>query len=562
MAKFSLLAILGLDSSGFTRGLKGAGRDTDIFKNKLAEGFKSVSNFYNGLIGLGTGFIALTAGSEAFMSVVNSTEQSQDEWNRTVAQGVGITNSFKTALIQMDFKNLISGLSDTLKLAKEYALFLETIDDKEVNLSITRATLETQISDLKLKAAGAKDEKDREFYLKQILILEQKISDERLKVATDKYTGKRDFISQKVGIKPETLEKYLYKSTESTAIEDKAMSYKKMLTDEKNLTFVLSQAKGDAWTNTYNALQKVQNQIKNTSAEVIDFYKIMTNAESKPEVTNDLRNDFLNLQTIIQETNAAKLKPTKQLTGLENKSDKKDKKEDSDILKERNKLTEDFVKLATKESIIIKKTSREYNEYGEAIVKATTKGIGNVKQLDTMTYKLAAFNEKLGFDKIADYTSQLALGFEGIGVAIGGATGAWIKYVSNVVAMMPSIIAQIIALTSAKKADALTGAVAAAASVPFPLNIVSLAASVAAVVAALATIPKFETGGIVGGHSFSGDKLFARVNSGEMFLNQKQQNNLLALTSGNGYGEVRFEIEGDKLYGVLKNYNRKINKFI
>jgi hypothetical protein len=35
--------------------------------------------------------------------------------------------------------------------------------------------------------------------------------------------------------------------------------------------------------------------------------------------------------------------------------------------------------------------------------------------------------------------------------------------------------------------------------------------------------PKFETGGIVGG-AFYGDKILARVNSGEMIANSEQQN--------------------------------------
>jgi hypothetical protein len=32
----------------------------------------------------------------------------------------------------------------------------------------------------------------------------------------------------------------------------------------------------------------------------------------------------------------------------------------------------------------------------------------------------------------------------------------------------------------------------------------------------------FETGGIIGGNSYHGDKLVARVNSGEMILNGRQ----------------------------------------
>ena len=46
----------------------------------------------------------------------------------------------------------------------------------------------------------------------------------------------------------------------------------------------------------------------------------------------------------------------------------------------------------------------------------------------------------------------------------------------------------------------------------------------------------YETGGIVGGHSYTGDKLLARVNSGEMILNRRQQQQLFALANGRGGG--------------------------
>ena len=44
--------------------------------------------------------------------------------------------------------------------------------------------------------------------------------------------------------------------------------------------------------------------------------------------------------------------------------------------------------------------------------------------------------------------------------------------------------------------------------------------------------PAFANGGIMGGNSFSGDKLFARINSGEMILNKRQQNNVAAGLGG------------------------------
>ena len=53
-----------------------------------------------------------------------------------------------------------------------------------------------------------------------------------------------------------------------------------------------------------------------------------------------------------------------------------------------------------------------------------------------------------------------------------------------------------------------------------------ISTAVSGVIAAFAAIPKFETGGMVGGSSYFGDKILARVNSGELILNQKQQKSL------------------------------------
>ena len=52
------------------------------------------------------------------------------------------------------------------------------------------------------------------------------------------------------------------------------------------------------------------------------------------------------------------------------------------------------------------------------------------------------------------------------------------------------------------------------------------AIQLAAVVKSKPQAPKFENGGIVGGQSYSGDNVTARVNSGELILNKAQQNNL------------------------------------
>lgn len=76
------------------------------------------------------------------------------------------------------------------------------------------------------------------------------------------------------------------------------------------------------------------------------------------------------------------------------------------------------------------------------------------------------------------------------------------------------------------------------ASYPFPISAAMAAAQAAIGFAQVSQIssqtPAFEEGGIVPGNSYSGDQVQARVNSGEMVLNQRQQKNMFdAINSGN-----------------------------
>lgn len=73
-------------------------------------------------------------------------------------------------------------------------------------------------------------------------------------------------------------------------------------------------------------------------------------------------------------------------------------------------------------------------------------------------------------------------------------------------------------------------------------------------------VGKFAEGGIVSGGSYYGDKILARVNSGELIANQKQQKAIWgAMNNSNVFANVEFEIKGDRLVGVLNNHNRRNN---
>ncbi len=81
----------------------------------------------------------------------------------------------------------------------------------------------------------------------------------------------------------------------------------------------------------------------------------------------------------------------------------------------------------------------------------------------------------------------------------------------------------------AKEGEAISSATASGAKLPFPANLIAIAAGVSAVLAALAAISGFASGGVVGGGSTFGDRKFARVNSGEMILTKWQQARLFQM---------------------------------
>lgn len=108
-------------------------------------------------------------------------------------------------------------------------------------------------------------------------------------------------------------------------------------------------------------------------------------------------------------------------------------------------------------------------------------------------------------------------------------------------------LAQIIA----DNARAIAAGVSAAAQgvaqsqvLPFPANLAAMATTVASITGIIASVlsgisqakqvlseSKFATGGIVGGTSWSGDRVPAMVNSGEMVLNKQQQTRLFEIAN-------------------------------
>lgn len=184
--------------------------------------------------------------------------------------------------------------------------------------------------------------------------------------------------------------------------------------------------------------------------------------------------------------------------------------------------------------------------------------------------KIAESKQSITGDNLSliDSFSALATSVAAVGSAADSSAGRMAQWVAGVASSIGRAIPAIAALTQAQNAKATAdakaagaGAAASVSSIPIVGPIMAVAA-VASVVASLMSIPKFATGGIVGGNSYHGDKILARLNSGELVLNGTQQARLSSMidrpaTRGGGGGKVEFVIRGQELVGILNKAERR-----
>ena len=156
------------------------------------------------------------------------------------------------------------------------------------------------------------------------------------------------------------------------------------------------------------------------------------------------------------------------------------------------------------------------------------------------TKKIEEMNAALG------HTGEIFSSLGGIMGSFGNEMGAWIM---NSIGSVAQMVKELQSLATAR-------GVAEAASKPFPYNLAAMATVVATVASIFSSLPKFADGGVVGGSSYFGDKLIARVNSGETILTNKMAGRALSMIEGGSNvrvsGDVR--LNGKDIYISLRNY--------
>jgi hypothetical protein len=215
-------------------------------------------------------------------------------------------------------------------------------------------------------------------------------------------------------------------------------------------------------------------------------------------------------------------------------------------------------------------TSDQYSVLSENINNTQLKieaieGVEDVKvgieSLGETQSRLAEIGVAVG-ETVAGAFSSLSLSIvESLGLAKTGFEGfiaGLVQTITKLIAMMlASAISQSIA--GATATGTATGPAAVFTTPAF------IATAVGGVLAAFAAIPKFATGGIVGGSSLYGDKILARVNSQEMIANTDQQRKIWSLMNNDGGGTTvvlqgDWSVRGDQIDLILSRYQNNKNR--
>ena len=171
--------------------------------------------------------------------------------------------------------------------------------------------------------------------------------------------------------------------------------------------------------------------------------------------------------------------------------------------------------------------------------------------------------DEIKADTLNNAIYNLANSFRSLGTIIGGVAGQMVSWAAQSAASIAQMLAENAKLIISAQAVAMANGAKSAFALPFPFNLAAWASVAATIAGIFASLPKFATGGIVGGNSFGGDRQLIRANSGEMVITRAQQARLWSAISGGGSlggGQVTFKISGQELHGVLRNYNNKINR--
>ena len=580
--------------------------NTQQFDNNLGKSTKQIQGFQQKIQGFSSGAVSAFTkfagvlgvaygATELLQKGLNSNATLQDKYNSLMQAGSTVTDQFFTAIYSGDWTVFNDGIEKAIKNAKEYAdtyrnvqRMLETTSIKFEQTDARKTQLEAIIED---DTKPLEERKKAQQELDRILLMGVADIREASQITERELNNMlADLIGEAQYITTENAQKLILD------IRNKYSGLRKEL-------------------DAYREVRDTKNQVLNPNAFKYsgdEWYKINQDATKKyyQEYTKDQRayydellrladrmNDetFSSFQGLFDKLNDLNDKAgtwekdragaRDEIAGIKTTAGKKEiipagsimemQKKIADLRKKYENAADEGTRVGVMKAIKEAETelkmmqlraagtsllpTGEINKpVGRNIADDVKSGYINIKPISTDSIQ-ANYDYADSLGAIASIMGSVT------NMTNEGAAG-WLAYGANILSSISAAIPMITSLTTALTAKAAAEAAGSAAAVPV-VGWINAVAAITAIMSAMAAVPKFADGGIIGGNSFIGDNMIARVNSGEMILNNRQQRNLFNLldgkggTSVNAGGEVKLRIEGRDLVGVINSQTSKTSKY-
>lgn len=598
-----LVTRLLLNSSQFDNNIRRSTQQVQQFQ-QVGRNITATIGRFAGVLG-----IAMTAG-EAFNKVLNSSQTLGDMTASNMAALKTSVDEFFYSLGSGNLSNFLTGMGDMIDKAKEAYAALDQLGNTQISYGVFSAKSQSEIADAqyiaKNKFAPA-DQRNAAFDKWRITLQEQQAANIRLQEELINSASKAVEARTNANI--------------TVTMEDMLKAFEADLLDPAKRDEVKSRAKNGTANYQSNAKRKDWSQeqkdalaesqkqnliihtmlekysddeLKDIAAKIQQYYQLNSALKSTAREYNETANEYNNSMAKMEGFKSVEsLEGFKVFTGTTtNKTEVKLPVKpvipagslaelDAQIASVRKELNlaisnEDRIRInaelnALTEQKRVIEFQYKYPNAPNVKLDDERSSLADVARKPEIPTSLPKFESPIT-NKNIKLNNEYAQSLGAIASIMGSVTNmtnegaaAWLSWGANLISAIAAAIPQIVALTTAKKGEAIASGVASAAQTPL-VGWLLAGAAAAAVVAALASIPSFSTGGIFAGNSTIGDMNLARVNTGEMILNNRQQRNLFNLLNGNGTtvgsggGQVEFKIKGKELVGVLANYNNKTAK--
>lgn len=526
-------------------------KDFDSKLNKAKQSSDDFSSVLKGKVGGALKTVAATIGlavgaAETFNKVIHSSQSTSDAWNNTLSACKSTVDAFFQSLSTGNWSAFNNGLESTLVKMREVAVLKDMLGDAKLSMGFETRMFERDY--VRLEGIIDDETKSIEERTAAYASMQKLIADYNSKVESTASGAAKTLVAEldaKFG-KEYTLDNirdyisnYNNEFLDNESIK-KLKEYKKQLADleKQQYSYITSVAPGSIWGGS------ITTRTENTEVTAqINALKQQNQELEKMRLLNE-DNDENRIQMIKDYEYALEL----QQRGAEF---------EKRSLEKQNKI------LSLKKQIVKVDDVKPNTEVGQRVFTAIEEGsnLPPLKQVIQIEEILGTApiqqTENKQVQNMRDVNAEIEV-MANLMTMVNGITNesasSWTSWLTNVLQATSTAIVAIRSVVAAKTAEgAASAGASAAASGPF--GWLMIAPAIMSALAAFAAIPQFANGGIVGGSSYFGDKLLARVNSGEMILNQGQQARLLSMTNGGNVrvsGDVR--LNGKDIYISLRNY--------